>query len=151
MCILVMTRMHKVSVVLDGVTFRGRVPLISEEEFPELEGLTEKLGGLIDGRDLERFEGKTARRVRILGLHGPETFKFCRAFSELGVQQLGDLLDVDRRTVSRWEHGDVEIPKPVMAIVALLADEHARGKSNLKTQLSHPPHKHPKNINVDAA
>jgi hypothetical protein len=38
-----------------------------------------------------------------------------------------------------------------MAIVALLADEHSRGNSHLKAQLSRPPHKRPKNINIDAA
>ena len=146
-----MTEMHEVSVILDGVTFRGRVPVLTHDDRPELADIIEKFGGLIDGRDLERFEGKAARRIRALGLHGPQTFKFCRAFSELGVQELADLLDVDRRTISRWEHGDVEIPKPVTAVVALLADEHSRGKSNLKTQLSRPPYKRPKNINVDAA
>jgi len=143
--------MHEVSATLDGVTFRGRVPLMAQEGHPELEDLIEKFGGLIDGRDLERFEGKTARRVRALALRGPQTFKFCRAFSELGVQDLADLLDVDRRTISRWEHGDVEIPKPIMALVALLADEHSRGKSHLMSQLSRPLAKRPKEIDVDAA
>jgi transcriptional regulator with XRE-family HTH domain len=120
-------------------------------EHPELEDLMEKFGGLIDGRDLERFEGKTARRIRALGLRGSQTFKFCRAFSELGVHELADLLGVDRRTISRWEHGNVEIPKPVMAVVALLADEHSRGKSRLFDQLSHTSKKRPKVIDVDAA
>jgi DNA-binding transcriptional regulator YiaG len=146
-----MTTMHDVSTSLDGVTFRGSVPLMIQEEHPELADLIEKFGGLIDGRDLERFEGKAVRRVRALGLRGPETFRFCRAFAELGVQALADLLDVDRRTISRWEHGEVDIPKPVMAIVALLADEHSRGKSRLMDQLSRPPKKRPKDVNVDAA
>lgn len=146
-----MTEMHEVSVTLDGVTFRGRVPLMAQEGHPELEDLIEKFDGLLDGRDLQRFEGKTTRRVRALALRGPQTFKFCRAFSELGVQDLADLLDVDRRTVSRWEHGDVEIPKPIMALVALLADEHSRGKSHLMSQLSGPLGKRPKEIDVDAA
>jgi transcriptional regulator with XRE-family HTH domain len=140
----------EVKLTLDGVTFRGRVPLLTHEELPELGDLIDKFGELTDLRDLERFEGKTARRIRALALRGPETFNFCRRFSELGVQELADLLDVDRRTISRWEHGDVEIPKPVMAIIALLADEHSRGKSHLKTQLSRPQYKRPKNINVDA-
>jgi hypothetical protein len=47
--------------------------------------------------------------------------------------------------------GDVEIPKPVMAVVVLLADEHSRGKSRLMDQLSHAPKKRPKEIDVDAA
>lgn len=136
---------------LDGVTFRGRVPVLSLQERPGLADIIEKHGALIDARDLERFEGKAARRVRGLGLGGPQTFKFCRAFCELGVQELADLLEVDRRTISRWEHGDVDIPKPVMAIVALLADEHSRGKSRLLDQLSRPKKKLPKEIDIDAA
>jgi len=146
-----MSKTHEVKLTLDGITFRGCIPLLTRKDLPQLADIIDEHGDLIDGRELERFEGKTARRVRALGLHGPQTFKFCRAFSELGVQELADLLDVDRRTISRWEHGDVEIPKPVMALVALLAEEHSRGESNLKTQLSRPPYKRPKNINVDAA
>ena len=91
-----MSRTHAVTVTLDGVTFRGRIPLRTRKDLPELEDIINKHGGLIEGRDLERFEGKTVRRVRALGLRGPETFRFCRAFSELGVQELADLLDVDR-------------------------------------------------------
>lgn len=136
---------------LDGVSFRGRVPRLAREEFPELGDLFDKFGELTDLRDLERFEAKTARRIRALALRGPETFNFCRRFSELGVQELADLLEVDRRTISRWEHGDVDIPKPVMALVALLADEHSRGKSHLMRQLSRPRGKRPKEIDVDAA
>lgn len=146
-----MRRTHEVSVTLDGVTFRGRVPLLSREDLPELEDVIEKHGDLIDGRDLERFEGKTARHVRALGLRGPQAFKFCRAFSELGVQDLANLLDVDRRTVSRWEHGDAQIPKHIMAVVALLADEHSRGQSRLLDQLSQTSKKRPKVIDVDPA
>ena len=65
---------------LDGVTFRGRVPLLTRKDLPELEDIIDEHGNLIDGRDLEHFEGKTARRIRALGLRGPQTFKFCRAF-----------------------------------------------------------------------
>lgn len=144
-----MAMMHDVAVTLDGVAFRGSVPLMTHEKHPELGDLIEKFGGLIDGRDLERFEGKTVRRIRTHALRGPETFTFCRKFSALGVQDLAHLLAVDRRTISRWEHGDVEIPKPIMALVALLADEHSRGKSNLMKQLSQTEAKHPREINVD--
>jgi DNA-binding transcriptional regulator YiaG len=146
-----MTMRHDVSTTLDGVTFRGSVPLMTQEEHPELGDLIEKFGGLIDGRDLERFEGKTVRRIRALALRGPETFSFCRRFAALGVQELADLLEVDRRTVSRWEHGDVGIPKPIMALVALVADERSRGKSRLVDQISLTNGRPPKEINVDAA
>jgi DNA-binding transcriptional regulator YiaG len=146
-----MSKTDEVKLTLDGVTFRGRVPVLTHEDLPELADVIDKFGELIDGRDLERFEGKTARRIQALGLRGPQSLKFCRSFCELGVQELADLLDVDRRTVSRWQHGDVEIPKPVMVLLALLADEHTRGKSNLMTQLSGPEANHPREINVDAA
>ena len=146
-----MSETHEVKKTLDGITFRGGVPVMRGEQHPELVDLIQKFGVLMDLRDLERFEAKTARRIRALALRGPETFNFCRKFAGLGVQELADLLDVDRRTVSRWEHGDVEIPKPVMALLTLLADEHARGKSNLKDQLSRPEATPPRNINVDAA
>jgi DNA-binding transcriptional regulator YiaG len=146
-----MSKTDEVKLTLDGVTFRGRVPVLTHEDLPELADVIDKFGELIDGRDLERFEGKMVRRIQALGLRGPQSLKFCRSFCELGVQELADLLDVDRRTVSRWQHGDVEIPKPIMALVALLADEHSRGESNLMNQLSRPEVKHPREINVDAA
>ncbi|MBW2377715.1 MAG: hypothetical protein JRF55_17330 [Deltaproteobacteria bacterium] len=146
-----MSKTHEVTVTLDGVTFRGRVPLLTRKDLPELTDIIDEHGDLIDGRDLERFDAKTARRIRALALRGPETFNFCRRFAALGVQELADLLEVDRRTVSRWEHGDVEIPKPVMAVVAFLADEHSRGKSRLIDQLSLANGRPPKEINVDAA
>ncbi|MGB8221803.1 MAG: hypothetical protein WCF10_04405 [Polyangiales bacterium] len=146
-----MSKTHEVELTLDGVTFRGRVPVLTRKRHPELEDLIEKFGALMDLRDLERFDAKTAHQIRTLALRGPETFTFCRKFSGLGVQALADLLEVDRRTVSRWEHGDVEIPKSVMALVALLADEHSKGKSRLMNQLSGPTKKRPKVIDVDAA
>ena len=146
-----MSKTDNVQRTLDGVTFRGRVPILTRAEHPALAAIIDEFGDLSDLRDLERFDAKTARHIRALALRGPETFKFCRKFAGLGVQDLADLLDVDRRTVSRWEHGDVEIPKPVMALLTLLADEHSRGKSTLMTQLSRPQAKHPREINVDAA
>lgn len=139
-----MSELHELTLTLDGVTFRGRIPFTTNRELPEL-------GRLLDGRDVERFEGKTVRRIRALGLRGPQSFNFCRAFCELGVQQLADLLDVDRRTVSRWQHGDVEVSKPVMALLALLAEERSRGKSKLMDQLSRDEIKWPIEIDVDAA
>jgi DNA-binding transcriptional regulator YiaG len=146
-----MSKTHELELTLDDVTFRGRVPVMTRKQHPELEDLIEKFGALMDLRDLERFDAKTARQIRALALRGPETFTFCRKFAGLGVQQLADLLEVDRRTVSRWERGDVDIPKSVMALVALLADEHSKGKSRLMNQLSGPTKKRPKEIDVDAS
>lgn len=146
-----MIKTDEVKRSLDGITYRGRVPVLTADDRPDLADVIEKFGTLTDGRDLERFDMKIVRQIRALALRGPETFNFCRRSAELGVQELADLLDVDRRTISRWEHGDVEIPKPIMAVVALLADEHSRGKSRLFDQLSHTSKKRPKVIDVDAA
>ena len=146
-----MRRTDEVKRSLDGITYRGRVPVLTADDRPDLADVIGKFGTLTDGRDLERFDEKIVRRIRALGLRGPETFNFCRRSAELGVQDLADLLDVDRRTISRWEHGDVEIPKPVMAVVALLADERSMGNSRLFDQLSQTKPKRLKEIDVDAA
>ncbi|MBW2588018.1 MAG: hypothetical protein JRD92_13895, partial [Deltaproteobacteria bacterium] len=61
-----MSKTHEVTVTLDGVTFRGRVPLLTRKDLPELTDIIDEHGDLIDGRDLERFDAKTARRIRAL-------------------------------------------------------------------------------------
>ena len=146
-----MRRPEQVERVLDGVAFRGRVPLTTTRDRPDLKDIIERFGELTDARDLESFDNKVVRQIRARSLRGPETFNFCRRSAGLGVQELAKLLDVDRRTISRWEHGDVQIPKPVMAIVALLADEHSTGESGVLDQLARTVEKRPKVIDVDAA
>ena len=86
--------------------------------------------GTSTARDAPHFEGKVARR-NALG-RGPQTL-FCRAFCKLGVQELATAKSTAQaeplsNTASR-------IPKPVMALLTLLADERSRGRSNLMNQL----------------
>ena len=65
-----MSKTHEVKLTLDGITFRGCIPLLTRKDLPLLADIIDEHGDLIDGRELERFEGKAARRVGALGLHG---------------------------------------------------------------------------------
>ena len=113
---------------LDGRTFRGQVPCSVSKKRPEL-------GPLIDYHDLGVFEGKVVQRIFAQRLLGPESFRFCRKFSEMSMQAVADLLQVDRRTVQRWESEESPVPPWAMLLVAKMADERSKGRAGMRTWL----------------
>jgi DNA-binding transcriptional regulator YiaG len=51
----------------------------------------------------------------------PEQFKAARVVAGLTTQEaVADALEVDRRTVGRWERGEVPVPGPVRVALRLM-------------------------------
>jgi DNA-binding transcriptional regulator YiaG len=113
---------------LDGRTFRGRVPCSVSKKRPEL-------GPLIDSRDLEVFEGKVAQRIFAQKFRGPQSFRLCRSYCAMSMQAVADLLQVDRRTVQRWESGESPVPPWAMLLVAKMAEERSKGRAVMRKWL----------------
>jgi DNA-binding transcriptional regulator YiaG len=139
-------RTTEFKIKLDGRTFRGRVPCSLSKKRPEL-------GPLIDFEDLEVFEGKVAQRIFAEKLRGPQSFRLCRSFCEMSMQAVGELLQVDRRTVQRWESGDSPVPPWAMLLVAKMADERSKGRAVMRRWLTELADEEgrPTEIDVDVA
>jgi len=114
---------------LDERTFRGRVPCSVSRKRPEL-------GPLIDYHDLGVFEGKVVQSIFGQKLLGPQSFRFCRSFCEMSMQAVADLLQVDRRTVQRWESEESPVPPWAMLLVSKMADERSKGRAVMRTWLT---------------
>lgn len=68
---------------------------------------------LFDVKEVERQELEAATLLVARGVRtGPE-FKFIRKLAGLRANELAEMLDVRPETVSRWERGEVEIPRAV--------------------------------------
>ena len=119
----------ELEVKLDGRTFRGRVPCSFSKKRPEL-------GPLIHIEDLEAFNGKIAQRIFAEKLRGPQSFRLCRSFCAMSMQAVADLLQVDRRTVQRWESEESPVPPWAMLLVAKMADERSEGRAVMRKWLT---------------
>jgi DNA-binding transcriptional regulator YiaG len=119
----------ELKVKLDGRTFRGRVPCSMSDKRPEL-------GPLIDSRDLEMFEAKVAQKIFAQKLLGPASFRLCRSYCGMSMQAVGELLQVDRRTVQRWESEESPVPPWAMLLVSKMADERSSGRTVMRTWLT---------------
>jgi DNA-binding transcriptional regulator YiaG len=131
---------------LDGRRFRGRVPCSVSKKRPEL-------GPLIEFDDLGVFEAKVVQCIFAQRLLGPESFRFCRKFGAMSMQAVADLLQVDRRTVQRWESGDSPVPPWAMLLVSKMADEGSKGRAVMRTWLTELADEEgrPTEIDVDVA
>jgi DNA-binding transcriptional regulator YiaG len=119
----------ELEITLDGRTFRGQVPCSVSKKRPEL-------GPLIHIDDMEVFEGKAARRIFSEKLRGPQSFRLCRSFCGMSMQAVADLLQVDRRTVQRWESEESPVPPWAMLLVSKMADERSKGRAVMRTWLT---------------
>jgi len=131
---------------LDGRTFRGRVPCSLSKKRPEL-------GPLIDYHELGVFEGKVVQSIFARKLLGPESFGFCRKFCAMSMQAVADLLQVDRRTVQRWESEESPVPPWAMLLVAKMADERSKGRAVMRKWLQElaDEEERPTEIDLDVA
>jgi DNA-binding transcriptional regulator YiaG len=131
---------------LDGRTFRGRVPCSVSKKRPEL-------GPLIESDDLGVFEAKVVQSVFAQKVLGPQSFRFCRSFGGMSMQAVADLLQVDRRTVQRWESGESPVPPWAMLLVSKMADERSKGRAVMRTWLRELADEEgrPTDIDVDVA
>ena len=73
--------------------------------------------------------GQRAQRIFAEKLRGPQSFRLCRSFGEMSMQAVADLLQVDRRTVQRWESEESPVPPWAMLLVAKMADERSKGRA----------------------
>ena len=131
---------------LDGRTFRGQVPCSVSKSRPEL-------GPLIDYDDLGVFEAKVVQSIFAQRLLGPESLRFCRKFCVMSMQAVADLLQVDRRTVQRWESEESPVPPWAMLLVGKMAEERSKGRSVMQSWLVElaDEEKRPTEIDVDVA
>ena len=113
---------------LDGRTFRGRVPCSFSKKRPEL-------GPLIHIDDLGNFEAKMVQSIFAQRLIGPQSFRLCRKFCAMSMQAVADLLQVDRRTVQRWESEESPVPPWAMLLVSKMADERSKGRAVMRSWL----------------
>ena len=136
----------ELKIKLDGRTFRGRVPCSFRKKRSEL-------GPLIDSNDLEVFEGKVAQSIFAERLRGPQSFRLCRSYCGMSMQAVADLLQVDRRTVQRWEGEESPVPPWAMLLVSKMADERSKGRAVMRTWLIELADEEgrPTEIDVDAA
>jgi len=120
---------------LDGRTLRGQVPCAVSKSRPEL-------GPLIDVQSI------FAQR-----LLGPESFRFCRKFCAMSMQAVADLLQVDRRTVQRWESEESPVPPWAMLLVGKMAEERSKGRAVMRSWLVElaDEEERPTEIDVDVA
>jgi DNA-binding XRE family transcriptional regulator len=136
----------QLKIKLDGRTFRGRVPCSASKKRPEL-------GPLIGWDDFGVFEGKMVQSIFARRLLGPESFRFCRKFCEMSMQAVADLLQVDRRTVQRWESEESPVPPWAMLLVSKMADERSKGRAVMRSWLTELADEEgrPTEIDVDVA
>jgi putative zinc finger/helix-turn-helix YgiT family protein len=70
--------------------------------------------------ETEKQERAAADVLVERGLRTAAEFRFVRKMAGLKATELADLLDVRPETVSRWERGEVEIPRPVAFVLGEL-------------------------------
>lgn len=95
---------------------------------------TKIVGGIetVSARDARAMEIRVARELIDRGIVKAAAFAFIRKVAKLKAAQVALFLDVDEKTVSRWETGDVAVPRPSWATLALLFHERVNEKGNLK-------------------
>lgn len=85
--------------------------------------------GLIDGRDIERFELGVVRALLDAADDSPEVFRLARKTVGLTATDLAGMLRVTAETISRWENGKHPIDSMALAILALLVRDAADGST----------------------
>lgn len=70
----------------------------------------------------ERQEVDAAAKLVDRGVRTAIEFKFIRKMIGLRGNELASILDVDPKTVSRWERGEVEIPRAIAFALGELYD-----------------------------
>ncbi len=85
--------------------------------------------GLIDGRDVERFELGVVGALLDAGDDSPEVFRLARKTLGFTATDLAGILCVTAETISRWENGKQSIDSMALAILALLVRDAANGST----------------------
>jgi len=77
---------------------------------------------LYDAAEVKRQERAFADGVIARGVRTADEFKWVRKSAGLRANEVAELLDVRPETVSRWERGEVEIPRTVAFALGELYD-----------------------------
>jgi putative zinc finger/helix-turn-helix YgiT family protein len=104
-----------------------KCPACKEEDMLRpWEGMTTVMGVVIEGRgrrcracgeilieltERGRQERLAAERLVARGIRSGVEFKFVRKLAGLQANEVADMFGVRKETVSRWERGEVEIPR----------------------------------------
>lgn len=87
--------------------------------------------GLVDGRDVERFELAVSRALLDAGDTSAEAFKYARKSIGLTAAELATLLGVTPESISRWENAKHPIDPTALALLSLLVQDAAAGSTAL--------------------
>lgn len=85
--------------------------------------------------DLHKLEQAAALWVIERGIMLPETLRLLRAGAGLTGVELARLLDTDKETVSRWEHGKQRFNTAIWNTVADLALDAIQGRTTTRDRL----------------
>ncbi|MGN6480282.1 hypothetical protein [Luteibacter sp.] len=81
----------------------------------------------IEGLDKAIASALAARSGEIDG----KTFRFLRKYTDMGQRALGEILGVQEQTVSKWERGQLEVPRYAAEFVRGLVREIVLGNAGL--------------------
>lgn len=87
---------------------------------------------LFDTDQLAQLERRRAGSIVSRGLHSGVEFKFVRKVAGLSATELAELLDVTSKTVSRWETGEVELPRYAAFVLGELLERPRVVRERLK-------------------
>lgn len=85
--------------------------------------------GIVDGRDVERFELGVVKALLDAGDDSPEVFRLARKTLGLTAADLAGMLRVTAETISRWENAKHPIEAMALAILSLLVHDAANGSN----------------------
>ena len=85
----------------------------------------------ISAKDAHAFEVRISRELIRRGSVNAEAFAFIRKAAKLKAAELAKMLDVDPKTVSRWETGEIKIPRSEWAVLARLFSEKVGGRDEI--------------------
>jgi putative zinc finger/helix-turn-helix YgiT family protein len=84
---------------------------------------------LVGIEELDRFAVAVAVALAGAGTRSGAAIRAMRKGIGLSATALAELLDVSMETISRWEHGDREAPRPTVAILEAMVLDHAAGST----------------------
>ena len=66
---------------------------------------------LFDGEEVERQERETATAIVARGIRSGKEFKLVRKVAGFRANEIADMFGIRPETVSRWERGEVDVPR----------------------------------------
>ncbi|HUH03594.1 MAG TPA: helix-turn-helix domain-containing protein, partial [Kofleriaceae bacterium] len=86
----------------------------------------------IDADEARRIDREVATRIARRGIRSGVELKLVRKAAGYRAAELATLLGVTSKTVSRWERGEVEIPRSAAYVVGDLLEQPRRSRQRLE-------------------